>query len=325
MRISEKAADFKNNVYPDGCKVVSLDLCHWYQLEETKENGDEFSGLKNKIDKLVSSGDVIFPISYSILYEFYKRRDQDLVMRRLGYADKLSKRLSFTHYFRLRENEIISHFNFNKRIDKKEALTHWFDFYPIEFYFDNNGATNEDIEKITDSLLNLSPKEWLKYDEYWSFTEGFTKDYCSAILERIESYKKDWSRRDFRKSEICSIIRGVARYFFGTQTKDRYDDQFNNLLSVFENIYEYSEKEKIDFFMNIPTIYMEHKTTEGLVFDKGNVKINDIWDIEHSMVLPYSDIYMTDGPTVHFLKALKIDKKFDVKIISKLSELDLLL
>ena len=76
-----------------------------------------------------------------------------------------------------------------------------------------------------------------------------------------------------------------------------------------------------EFFKNqnfiIPYDEIYSKIVTEKLFDKSNVKVTDVRDIENlSLILPYASLIITDKAMKGYVEQLKLDKKYDTKIFS---------
>ena len=300
-------------------KVIFLDLCHWYRLLDEPN----YSNLKATLEKGVENNDILCPVSYSILCEFRKNQDKELVLKRIDFADKLSKRLSFLHHNRIQKMEFFRFGSHKMLLSQKDVLTHWLDSYPVPFRLEQNGASDIIYDNLITSMINISPVEWSKYNELWNITDGITEYFFKPQAKIINDYNNEISRSKIQEEELKRIV---------LELLDTLSQDLTVLVSEIEAIAKahYLNIENYDsmktFFKNTPTINIRSQIHTSLRLDKHAVKPNDLWDFEHATSLPYTDIYVTDKPSAHILKnVLKLDKKYGVEILSSLEELSQIL
>ncbi|MGR5108880.1 hypothetical protein [Vibrio jasicida] len=317
MSFKEKISNYKNEHLQGGEKIVFLDLCHWFRLLENETYRD----LKELCVEKVRDGKLVFPVSFSIINEFQKHKDKELVLNRIQFADKLSKRFSILHYHRLPRREFVRYSNQGATLKKLDVLTHWFDFFPVEFHFIQNGASKKHYDILCNQLLDISPVEWLKYDVFWDMTKDIN-DKIYVDLQNIihNGFSVGLSRKTITNEELDSMIDK-----FISELAIDPDLSNDELAAIFEfgNKTPQTPEGRRKFFRNLPSLYMRSEVNTSLRYDKEKLKINDLWDLEHAITLPYTDIYVTDKPTAHTLKnTLKLEGKFDVSILSSLEQLE---
>ncbi|EJV2652677.1 hypothetical protein N6393_004354 [Vibrio vulnificus] len=316
MNLQSKIDKYVQSSFVGKEKVIFLDLCHWYRLLDESE----YSDLKDFLEHGVKNNEFICPINYSILCEFRKNQDKELVLKRIDFADRLSKRLSFVHHHRVQKMEFFHFGLFKKPLMRKDIFTHWLDFYPVPIRVEQNGASDRTYEALLSGMIDISPVEWSKYDELWGITDGMTKDLFGPLASQINGLPNNVKRSEIVYEELQKIIVDFLDSLSRDMTVSVPDIERiarNHYLNLGNS------KSVNKFFKNIPTIYMRSQINASLRIDKSTVKPNDLWDFEHATSLPYTDIYVTDKPSAHILKnVLKLNEKYDVEIISSLEELN---
>ncbi len=319
MSLKSKIEQHVVNSFSGKEKVIFLDLCHWYLLLDDSK----YENLKVALEKGVNNSDILCPVSYSILCEFRKNQDKALVLKRIGFADKLSKRLGFVHHYRVQKMEFFQYGLYQETLSKKDVLTHWLDLFPVPLNLKKNGASERECEELLNELINVSPIEWLKYDELWRFTNDMTERVFKPLANRINEYNNDTTRSNIFKDELQKVV---------LELLDAMSKDLSFTLSEIEDIrtkhYLKIENHRpmFKFFKNIPTVNIRSQINTSLRIDKHSVKPNDLWDFEHAVSLPYTDIYVTDKPSAHILKnVLKLDEKYGVEILHSLDELSQIL
>ncbi|WKE64297.1 hypothetical protein PVT67_11460 [Gallaecimonas kandeliae] len=317
MELQDKFAIFKESNLLKTEKIVFLDLCHWYRLLEEKR----YERLMRTLTSQVEDGKVICPVSFSIINEFQKHKDKDLVLKRIRFADRLSKRFAIIHYRRLPRIEFVKYSNDSCALEKYDALTHWFDFFPEELRFEQNGATDEQYDVLCSQLLAMSPDIWLKYDEFWRMTETLDKEVYGRLRSLVnDGHYIGKGRKLIEKEEMDFLIDLLLSELIAI--KNFKAEELDAIRNFHEKTAKTSEGRR-SFFRNLPSLFMRSKINTSLRYDKKTVKVNDFWDLEHAMALPYSHIYVTDKPTAHTLKnTLKLESKFGVSILNSLDDLE---
>ncbi|EPF7653822.1 TPA: hypothetical protein RQJ49_004495 [Vibrio vulnificus] len=317
MSFREKISNYKNEHLLGGEKIVFLDLCHWFRLLED----EAYSDLKELCLEEVEEGKLVFPVSFSIINEFQKHKDKELVLNRIQFADKLSKRFSILHYYRLPRREFVRYSNQSATLKKIDVLTHWFDFFPVEFNLIQNGASKEHCDILGDQLLDISPVEWLKYDVFWDMTQNINDKIYVDLRNIIQNgYSVGLSRNVIKNEELDSM---VDKFISELVIDPNLSNDELAAIKEFVNKTPKTPEGRRKFFRNLPSLYMRSEVNTSLRYDKEKVKINDLWDLEHAITLPYTNIYVTDKPTAHTLKnTLKLERKFDVSILSSLEQLE---
>ncbi|WP_181722714.1 hypothetical protein [Vibrio tarriae] len=250
MSFREKISNYKNEHLLGGEKIVFLDLCHWFRLLED----EAYSDLKELCLEKVEDGKLVFPVSFSIINEFQKHKDKELVLNRIQFADKLSKRFSILHYYRLPRREFVRYSNQSDTLKKTDVLTHWFDFFPFEFHLIQNGAAKEHYDILGNQLLDISPVEWLKYDVFWDMTQDINGKVYVDLKNIIQNgYSAGLSRNIIKNEELDSM---VDKFISELAIDPNLSNDELAAIKEFVNKTPKTPDARRKFFRNLPSLYM---------------------------------------------------------------------
>ncbi len=303
---------------------IYLDTKYWLLLRDSQlsvNNDPDLAEILERLKFLVRNSKAICPISPSIFFEILKQTDPATKIATAKIVDELSNGYTIINHYDILKNELLY---FGKHL-KGEDIS--FEAHKITLWRkvatilgdDNFNFLNASLEiqkafydflytlNFTDiiEILNHSkpPLEFNDEELANKLTEG-----KFAHEHEITSFKL------LLAQELYSTIMGILEIY-------KNDKEVISELSNFQSNIDFKSP---NIFHKIPSFYSFASIHSAIRFDKKRkYKPNDFMDFIHaSTAIPYYDILLTENSLKHLLttKPLRLDKEFNIKILSEPKE-----
>lgn len=303
-------------------RILFLDLNHWIGLADGQEAS--YRKLSEALHEAVDSGQVICPVSPSLLMEVEKRSSDDKRRRYCQLMDHLSGGLSlrvstvtFAEEFRA--------IALGESINREVAYSLFVDAMSSGSRLEFPKEWEKESAKQAAKLVFEELESWPVLEAVEALTEerreqiiGQLRDGWSELARQAGEWKKhnkDMSAKDIEQTEFAATARALVPQIapFLLEAED----------SVLRALISTSEDDKREMLSACPIFWCKYKMAAAIRWHKETLKENDLWDLEHVVsATPYVDCVACDGGTRHICTHVaRLDDKFETRIVSKPSEI----
>lgn len=342
-KIEETGREIRN------LRKIYLDTNFWIQITEVelgRNKRTEWIELKDRLDDLSESGNIICPFSQDIWVEFFRQTDPKTLGATACVLDRLSKKIAFRTRSERYSNELYHGIQLALGRDPNtiEPIENhmWTRIvyvsgmrYPETHAFDQpqrdaiakswvDHAWNLGFEEVCRGLSDCATQPPVSrgyFDRTASRVNGFNAENSETMRSRKHAIECEFAGvLDYALPDLAEICKGFSSEagFASESIPEEEHREFAKQIAVI--ILEGFRKNKLG--TSFPTLQIDASIYGAARWDKKRrILGNDILDFSHaSMALPYCDYFFTETSLAHLIRnALSLDSKFDCKVSSTAS------
>lgn len=294
-------AEFAKQVTINSRKIIYIDLLHWINMRKaifdntSNINSVVYKKIYSILSSLVENGEVICPVSYMIISELDKQKDNDSLFKTCKIIDKFSTNISFDIHsilgcelfqfiktFKFIENRI--DFRFSPLVCIDKAYYQNYILYPLK----NKLETNQQINIEQAKYFNMNISQFFMYRRLIS-NIGIRHD-TFLFADLMSNAKKE--KPINREEHLINNLKSTLDYL--NMIYGKFDGDVKNYDIRIAK--EFSPA--IFYFSEILT----HKARNNNENAKKHKRENDFYDLFHSSVaMAYSNYFFTEKSFHHLL------------------------
>jgi len=304
-------------------KILFLDLNFWIRLSEGRSTSHLKLGAL--LAELVEAGELICPVSPSLLMELTKRQGSNRRDRYCRLMNQLSQGVS------LRLSPFIFADEFKTcleggRLERHMGYSHFMDalFGELNLVFPESGWTESETNRakklVFDDIGAMSIIEIVNLETEESRERSIA--YLRKGWSELCRQEGEWRRENhssfqaIEQAEFAATVRSLIPQIWRVLRSA-------DITSLQRRLQSTSLDEKREILNACPTFWCEYKLLSALRSNRSRVTENDLWDLQHvASVVPYVDCLACDRGTRHLCSdMLKLDRKHDLTILSQEDDL----
>lgn len=302
--------------------ILFLDLNFWISLAEQTDG--IYVELIRLLHEMVEAGQLVCPVSPSLLMELRKRPSSEKRDCYCQLMDCLSQGLSLRIGPVVFENEF-GRLVEGKQVERQIAYSHFLDAFSSgsHLVFPEGWApefADQAANLVFDHLEAMSIREFMnaETEEFREQNIGYLRNGWRELCRQEEEWRRqdgEISLAEIERAEFAATVRSLIPQIWQVVTKA----STSRLLKPIST----SLAEKRGILEACPTFWCRYRLISALRSNRSKVEVNDLWDFEHVVsAVPYVDCLACDSGTRHICtQMVKLDQKYDMKIVSKPDEL----
>jgi hypothetical protein len=326
-------------------KLIYLDMNYWIILRDVllgRRTDAESLSLLSNLRLHMRKDKIICPISSSVIMEMLKQ--QDIETRRK--SAELIDELSFGVTLVCEEERIgteLAHFIYSQSESNSNYPLNWLIWSKLSFIFGDMYPTNTGLSPEEELVIQKSFFDYMWDHSLTEIIENLRDEQApmpdfKGLASRLnEGNVKHSNEIQSFKQVYKNEIEGGFRLFMPVVLKI-LEEKYERLTGVMPKISDDEKKEHEEHLLRLfvqvfrdtkivklsPTLHINALCHASVRWDiQRKLKGNDLYDFYHAMAaVPYCDVFFVEKPLRAMLeqKNLQINKDFDCKIISSVSE-----